>query len=175
VWPLINIINFKFVPAKLQVLFGNFVAIFCTRKHTPDPEATRGRTTQLMRRPSALFLISVECSRRALAWLCALGSGRDGVCDQDDGGQEVKLRMLAPFAAAGTVRCCHAAHFQQLSSSSQTRFAAAGTIDPTTFSRGSLSCILCAAPFFFVSFAIHLISFSCQLPCIASHEHMRVR
>jgi len=28
VWPLINIVNFKFVPAKLQVLFGNFVAIF---------------------------------------------------------------------------------------------------------------------------------------------------
>lgn len=28
VWPLINIINFKFIPPKLQVLFGNLASIF---------------------------------------------------------------------------------------------------------------------------------------------------
>lgn len=25
IWPLVNVINFKFVPANLRVLFGNFV------------------------------------------------------------------------------------------------------------------------------------------------------
>lgn len=27
VWPIVNLVNFKFVPAKLQVLFGNLVSI----------------------------------------------------------------------------------------------------------------------------------------------------
>jgi hypothetical protein len=28
VWPLVNVLNFKLIPAKLQVLFGNVVSIF---------------------------------------------------------------------------------------------------------------------------------------------------
>lgn len=30
VWPLINIINFKFMPPHLRVLFGNVISIFWT-------------------------------------------------------------------------------------------------------------------------------------------------
>ena len=30
VWPLVNVLNFKFVPPNLRVLFGNIVGIFWT-------------------------------------------------------------------------------------------------------------------------------------------------
>ena len=30
VWPLVNVLNFKYVPANLRVLFGNIVGIFWT-------------------------------------------------------------------------------------------------------------------------------------------------
>jgi len=30
VWPLVNILSFKYVPANLRVLFGNIIGIFWT-------------------------------------------------------------------------------------------------------------------------------------------------
>jgi hypothetical protein len=29
IWPLVSLVNFAFVPPKLQVLFGNVISIFC--------------------------------------------------------------------------------------------------------------------------------------------------
>lgn len=48
VWPLINIVNFKFIPPKLQVLFGNLASIFwmtCQThmtRATAQPQSIRG-------------------------------------------------------------------------------------------------------------------------------------
>lgn len=62
VWPLINIINFKFVPPKLQVLFGNFVAIFCTNtvRHVARMHALQDLTL--------LALAHVLCADTGMAY-----------------------------------------------------------------------------------------------------------
>jgi hypothetical protein len=40
VWPLVTLVNFVFVPPKLQVLFGNVISIFCM--HSKAQRSLRG-------------------------------------------------------------------------------------------------------------------------------------
>lgn len=79
-------INFKFVPPKLQVLFGNIVSIFCQLRIAARQQRSpngRQRTTVHAGRIA-------HTHRHSVIGRCFY---RDDVRHQDDGGQEVKQRL----------------------------------------------------------------------------------
>lgn len=88
VWPIINLINFKFVPPKLQVLFGNVVSIFCTSHslavHACALLRRNARPEAFAHAHSVCFVLSL------LACDCCLLHCRDGIRHQDDRRKEVK-------------------------------------------------------------------------------------
>lgn len=57
VWPIINLINFKFVPPKLQVLFGNIVSIFCQTQTKHAARTVNGYTSRRGAHPIGYRLV----------------------------------------------------------------------------------------------------------------------
>ena len=68
VWPLVTLVNFAFVPPKLQVLFANVISIFCTSASEPQPQRTVSK--QRAGCDEALRMLTVHWS-----WLVRVDTG----------------------------------------------------------------------------------------------------